>query len=144
MLLSPKHVATYLLSSNCLLIAVVPQRIRDAQEAEAHRKEELSRRLRPLCVEDFETLKRELEAWRLKETSRIKESKLPLDEEHAALQQLLHKETKLLQTIDRLRINANHDNKQGNIQKQLQKMAKPKKWQAANGIQVRNALRIEV
>lgn len=45
---------------------VPTQAQKDAIEAEVHRKDELTRRLRPLRAEDFETLKRELEAWRLK------------------------------------------------------------------------------
>ena len=41
---------------------------------------------------------------------------LPKEKEQLMLQQLLHKETKLLQTIDRLKINANHENKDLRIQ----------------------------
>ena len=50
------------------------------------------------------------------ETRKIKEAGLEKDKEQEVLQQLLHKETKLLQTIDRLKINANHENKETRVQ----------------------------
>ena len=50
-----------------------------------------------------------------------------------ALEQLLHKETKLLQTIDRLKITAGHQNKQEKIEKLLKKMSNPKKWRLNDG-----------
>ena len=57
--------------------------------------------MRPRSGADFEVLYNELEGWRLQETRRIKESALSPEKQHFALQQLLQKETKLLQTIDR-------------------------------------------
>jgi hypothetical protein len=52
----------------------------------------------------------------MQETRKIKEAGLDAEKEHEVLQMLLHKETKLLQTIDRLKINANHENKDLRIQ----------------------------
>jgi hypothetical protein len=52
----------------------------------------------------------------VQETRKIKEASLPKEKEQEVLQQLLHKETKLLQTIDRLKINANHENKDLRVQ----------------------------
>ena len=49
-----------------------------------------------------------------------------------ALKQLLHKETELLQTIDRLKINAEKLNKQDKIQKFLSSMANPKVWKRSD------------
>lgn len=86
------------------------------QAAEEHRRREIERRMHPRSAADFEILYNELEAWRLQETRKIKEAGLPKDKEQEVLQQLLHKETKLLQTIDRLKINANHENKDMRIQ----------------------------
>jgi hypothetical protein len=57
--------------------------------------------MHPRSAADFEVLYNELEGWRLQETRRIKESALPPEKQQFALQQLLQKETKLLQTIDR-------------------------------------------
>jgi hypothetical protein len=57
------------------------------------------------------------------ETKKIKEAGLDRDREQEVLAQLLHKETKLLQTIDRLKINANHENKDLRIQHTLGKMS---------------------
>merc|ERR1719240_1955376 len=51
----------------------------------------------------------------------------------AALAQLLHKETKLLQTIDRLKIAANKENREERIKSVLELMAAPKKWQMSDG-----------
>ncbi|GAX74047.1 hypothetical protein CEUSTIGMA_g1497.t1 [Chlamydomonas eustigma] len=103
------------------------------QEAEEHRRKEIERRMHPRTAADFEILYNELEAWRLQETGKIKQIGMPKEKEQEVLQQLLHKETKLLQTIDRLKINANHENKDLRIQKTLKDMGKPKKFELKNG-----------
>lgn len=101
---------------------------------EAKHRDEINRRMHPRSAGDFGILYRELEMWRCKETERIHGSTLLSVEEKArALEQLLHKETKLLQTIDRLKITANHKNKQEKIEKLLKKMANPKNWQIDEG-----------
>ena len=51
----------------------------------------------------------------------------------ATLKQLLHKETKLLQTIDRLKIAANHENRDVRIAKTLADMANAKRWENGDG-----------
>lgn len=55
------------------------------------------------------------------------------EERHKALEQLLHKETKLLQTIDRLKITAYHQNNDQKIEKFLKSMSNPKKWNISDG-----------
>ncbi len=112
------------------------QELQAKQEAEEHRRKEIERRMHPRTAADFEILYNELEAWRLQETRKIKQAGLPQEKEHEVLQQLLHKETKLLQTIDRLKINANHENKEVRIQKTLAEMGKPKKFELKNGQKV--------
>ncbi|GIL47309.1 hypothetical protein Vafri_4164 [Volvox africanus] len=102
-------------------------------EAEEHRRREIQRRMHPRTAADFEVLYNELEAWRLQETRKIKEAGLPKVQEQQVLQQLLHKETKLLQTIDRLKINANQENKESRIQHTLSEMSRPKKFALRNG-----------
>ncbi|GLC44145.1 Protein phosphatase 1G [Pleodorina starrii] len=102
-------------------------------EAEEHRRREIQRRMHPRTAADFEVLYNELEAWRLQETRKIKEAGLPREQEQQVLQQLLHKETKLLQTIDRLKINANQENKEARIQHTLSEMSRPKKFALRNG-----------
>ena len=68
-----------------------------SQEEQKH-KEEIERRMHPKKGKDFEVLYNELEAWRLSETKKIKAStELKEDEKKLALQQLLNKETKILQ-----------------------------------------------
>lgn len=101
--------------------------------AEAHRTREIERRMHPRTAADFEILYNELEAWRLQETSKIKAAGLMKEKEQEVLQQLLHKETKLLQTIDRLKINANYENKDVRVQRTLNEMGKPKAFYLKNG-----------
>ena len=49
------------------------------------------------------------------------------------MEELLRKETTLLQTIDRLKIQANKENKERRVQKQLKSMANPKEWDNEKG-----------
>ena len=68
--------------------------------------------MHPKKNKDFDILFNELEAWRLNETKKIKNSsELNAQEKKLALQQLLNKETKILQQIDRLKITAADKNK---------------------------------
>ena len=61
--------------------------------------------MHPKTAKDFEILYNELEAWRLNETKKIKNSsELSHEEKDLALEELLKKETKILQQIDRLKI----------------------------------------
>lgn len=54
--------------------------------------------MHPKKYKDFDILYNELEVWRLNETKKIKGSQeLKEEEKRLALQQLLHKETKILQ-----------------------------------------------
>lgn len=57
----------------------------------------------------------------------------------AALQLLLAKETRLLQTLDRLHINARHENKALHTQQQLGSLSQPKTWALTNGKQVNDS-----
>ena len=58
------------------------------------------------------------------------------EDEQAALQQLLHKETKLLQTIDRLKNAADCENRERNIREALSRMSQPQTWNLSNGAKV--------
>lgn len=90
--------------------------------------------MHPKSQNDFSILYNELEMWRLKETERIKSSNVLNEEEkHKALVQLLQKETKLLQTIDRLKIQASKSNRDEKIQKFLNSMSNPKNWKRTDG-----------
>ena len=76
----------------------------------------------------------ELEAWRLNETKKIKNStELNEEEKKLALQQLLNKETKILQKIDRLKITAHDKNKSEKISNFLRAMSDPKLWKRSDG-----------
>lgn len=123
---------------------------RDAEEAELlaederrrsehqkKRQDEIRRRTHPRSARDFAVLYNELEAWRLQETQRIHEAKnLTEVERRVALQELLKKETKLLQTIDRLQIHANQENRVTKINRRLDKMSSAKSWGTTRTVQV--------
>ena len=87
----------------------------------------------PRSIDDFDVLYNELENWRQHESRLINESvkdeKMRLEE----LAKLLSKETKLLQTIDRLKIGANKENRGQRIKKMLNLMSAPKQWQMSDG-----------
>jgi hypothetical protein len=101
------------------------------------RQNEIQRRTHPRSARDFAVLYNELEAWRLQETQRIHEARnLTEAERRIALQELLKKETKLLQTIDRLQIHANHENRVSKINTRLEKMSSAKTWGVTRSVQV--------
>jgi|TARA_B110000285_G_scaffold190166_1_gene217270 hypothetical protein len=90
--------------------------------------------MHPKKGKDFDILYNELEVWRLNETKKIKGSQeLDEEEKRLALQQLLHKETKILQQIDRLKIQAGGKNKTEKITNFLRAMSDPKLWLRNDG-----------
>lgn len=104
------------------------------EKEETTHKTEIERRMHPKKGKDFEILYNELEAWRLNETKKIKNStELSEDDQKLAMKQLLHKETKILQQIDRLKIQANGKNKEEKISNFLQAMSDPKLWKRSDG-----------
>eukprot|EP00744_Colponema_vietnamica_P002489 GILI01003894.1.p1 GENE.GILI01003894.1~~GILI01003894.1.p1 ORF type:complete len:576 (+),score=101.25 GILI01003894.1:80-1807(+) len=103
------------------------------REAEDKHKKEIERRMHPRTAADFELLYSELEAWRLAEIDRIRNSTMNEEERKVSMDQLLQKETKLLQTIDKLKITANKSNKETKTTSQLSKMASAKMWQRQDG-----------
>lgn len=111
----------------------VQERDDQADKASAEHRRQIERRMHPRTKEDFAVLHKELDAWRLHETQRIKTSGLPTDELHFQLEELLGKEVKLLQTIDRLKITAARENKQSRTKETLEKMASPKHWASSEG-----------
>jgi len=113
--------------------AIETRQREERSDQEAKHKAEIHRRLHPRTSSDFEVLYNELENWRFHETRRIKEGKLTAEEKQEQLAQLLHKEMKLLQTIDRLKLVADKKNKQLRVDKMLRLMADPKKWELRNG-----------
>lgn len=104
------------------------------QEEERKRRVEIERRMHPKTGKDFEILYNELEAWRLNETKKIKAAlNMNHEEKKLALQQLLNKETKILQQIDRLKITASEKNKTEKISNFLKAMSDPKLWKRSDG-----------
>jgi hypothetical protein len=105
----------------------------ERKEQEKNNKREIQRRMHPKTNMDFKLLKDELDAWVQSETIRIKSSNLSEEDKTLALQELLHKEISLLQSIEKLKISANKENRTEKIAKFLEKMSADKKWKAYDG-----------
>jgi len=69
----------------------------------------------------------------LNEAKRISNAGFDEAARRAAQRELLHKETKLLQTIDKLKIQAHNSNRDSKIKKKLESMALPKVWAQVDG-----------
>ncbi|XP_061496133.1 IQ and ubiquitin-like domain-containing protein isoform X2 [Rhineura floridana] len=111
------------------------------EELEALRKQrekaekllkEYNRRLVPRTKDDFELLYHALELWRQEELENIN-STLTGAERKAALCGLLEKETELIASIGRHKINADQENAHKAVLSFLEKCAEPKKWKAFDG-----------
>lgn len=116
---------------------ILQQQEAKRQEAADLRIQEIERRRNPRTKEDFNILYKELEgiaatflcrrsdtntAWRKQETARIEAQNLSSEERKAVMYALLQKETKLLQTIDKLKQNASAVNKHVRIESNLDKV----------------------
>ena len=106
---------------------------RRVDRAEARRRREIERRMHPRTAADFEVLYSELEAWRLQETHRIKSTLLDSEAKNQALAQLLAKETKLLHTIDRLKTQANKENRVSRVGARWATWPRPSGGRCATG-----------
>ncbi len=87
----------------------------------------MQRRRNPKAPEDFKLLYMELEAWCESEKDRIhSQSHLShlQQQQQQALNELLHKEIELLQTIDKLKIKADKVNKKEKIQQRLKEVGR--------------------
>jgi hypothetical protein len=105
-----------------------------AQKKEKQRKFEVERRINPRTVRDFELLYNELETWRQRETARVERSaELTAEEKRAELTEVLAKETKALQTIDRLKVAASKEGRAKRTARVMELMAMPKEWELGDG-----------
>lgn len=121
-----------------------------AREEEERTLREIERRMYPKTAEDFAILRAEVDKWQLQETKRIKAmvgtcacqagdvhaphhlsplvaQGLAPEVAHERLEELLYKQTKLLQTIDRLKLQASEDIRADRVAKVLGDMSAPKK-----------------
>jgi len=104
------------------------------KDQEEKHKKEIERRMQPRTQEDFKVLYQELEIWRNNETQKIKNNDSLNDEErNIALNVLLKKEVRLLQTIDRLKNQAGVRNKQERVVSFLETISAPKRWVKNDG-----------
>lgn len=102
-------------------------------EEEDKQKVEIQRRMNPKTFDDFEILYNELENWRQFETQKVRDTVSDNKEQKEQLAAVLEKETKLLQTINRLKQTANAENRRSRINKMMEVMCRPKKWQLSDG-----------
>ena len=100
---------------------------------EERNKKEVERRMQPRTRADFEVLYNEVEHWRRHESERIERSVDNMEERQKELERLLEKETKLLQTIQKLKMETNAKYKKIKISKMLREMAAPKRWELRDG-----------
>ena len=116
-------------------------RIKEKQDAvrtaSDKQKREIERRMNPKSVQDFEILYNELETWRQAETEKIKKCGEDEATKKAMVGELLAKETKLLQTIDKLKARALKTGKEKRVKQMMKSMSKPKKWEQSNGVAVK-------
>ena len=103
------------------------------KQAEEKHQEDMKRRLNPRTTKDFQMIYKELDSWRIYESKQIKLQNIPESEKFAKLRELLHKETKLLQTIDKLKLKASKDNRELQIASKINAMAAPKVWNLSKG-----------
>ncbi|OAE25368.1 hypothetical protein AXG93_4620s1830 [Marchantia polymorpha subsp. ruderalis] len=103
-------------------------------EADDHLRFEIQRRMNPRTGEDFEILYTELATWCAQELKAITATGVTGMERRKAVKELLFKEIKLLQTIDRLRCKAAKENRKDRISGAMEKMSTPKMWEMKNGV----------
>lgn len=100
---------------------------------EIKNKKEIERRTHPKSKEDFYLLRKELDIWVQQETKKIKNSNMKEEDKTLALQELLHKEISLLETIERLKISAKKENNSEKIEQFLAKMSSDKLYKRYDG-----------
>lgn len=100
---------------------------------EKRRQYEVERRMNPRTLKDFELLYNELEAWKHKEIRAIRELNLEPAQHKERMSDLLAKQSKALQTIDRLKVEASKHGQAQRVSRMLELMAKPKLWELGNG-----------
>eukprot|EP00792_Barthelona_sp_PAP020_P006944 TRINITY_DN3091_c0_g3_i3.p1 TRINITY_DN3091_c0_g3~~TRINITY_DN3091_c0_g3_i3.p1 ORF type:complete len:370 (-),score=100.76 TRINITY_DN3091_c0_g3_i3:134-1243(-) len=108
-------------------------------DAEEERQREISRRLHPQTASDFKLLHAELERWRETETAKINALNLSDEERKQQMKSMLAQETKYIQRIEGLRIEAKKKNKDAAVGRALELMAAPKVWGLSDG----NAMAVE-
>lgn len=104
-----------------------------AREAAERHRAEVERRMHPRTKKDFEVLYNEVEAWRAAETRRIGEEAVSETDKAEQLAEVLAKQTKMLQTIEKLKATAARENRAVRVDRVLSSMASPKKWEGSDG-----------
>lgn len=106
---------------------------RQREEAEEKQRREVERRMHPRTESDFDVLYEELEQWRQLEAENVRKRALDQKQKRVENYQLLSKEVKLVQTIDRLKTVAAKENREAKIERQLEMMSEAKLWEMSDG-----------
>jgi len=107
---------------------------RVAYEVEMEKRErDMQRRLNPKSNADFASLYNEMDTWRRQEVAKVKASTAPGEERRKALAAVLNDETKALQSIQRLKSQAQKVIYSEKTQQMLEQMALPQRWQLSGG-----------
>jgi len=93
----------------------------------------MARRTHPTTNADFEVLYNELDQWRKAEVAKIKNSTTDPEARKLAMADLLINETKALQSLQKLKIEAQKEIHVDKTQTMLEQMAKPHLWQLSHG-----------
>lgn len=104
-----------------------------AAAEEKRRQYELERREHPKTLKDFEILFNELEKFVSQETLAINNAGLSPNERRQRLKELLAKQGKALQAIDRLKSEASKHGHKQRVERMLRLMSQPKQWEMGNG-----------
>ncbi|KAI5078574.1 hypothetical protein GOP47_0006245 [Adiantum capillus-veneris] len=102
-------------------------------EEELQLKVEIHKHKQPRKKQDFDVLYQEVAAWHLEELRSIEGKRLSELERKLALQELLHKEVKFLQAVEKMKMAAGRENKEERIRAMMCRMSAPKKWELSDG-----------
>lgn len=105
----------------------------DEEELRQQRMVAMARRTHPKTNDDFAALYNELDVWRKGEVAKIKATITDPEERKLAMAELLQNETKALQGIQKLKVNARKELQVEKTQEMLSNMAKPHQWQLSKG-----------
>jgi len=100
---------------------------RESEEAE------VKKRVDPRSREEFSQLYNELHTWRKSEIEKINETADTEEDRIEMMQELLERQTRVLQMIDQMKVQALRDSAHKRRETMLKLMAEPKVWESSDG-----------
>jgi hypothetical protein len=105
-----------------------------SETEEAENAASFHRKVAPSSMKEFSQLYSELDAWKNAEVAKINSMENLSEEERVGLlQTLLERQTKVLQTIDRMKSQTIRDSAHKRRETVLRRMAQPKMWENSDG-----------